>query len=358
MILLSAVEIFVATFPVGPQMAAVLDWINNITLWFFVVEVTLRIWAAPEQSPRFRGVCGRLRYCLTFYGFIDFISTYPFLIQFFVPLPIGILKVLRTARMIRILRITRYAKSFNLLTNSIREKRNELIVSTQFLLIITFILSLMLHFYEHDAQPEAYGNGFSSAIWAFAQYIGGFNFISREYGATAPYQSFYVVKEELAENQSEFNTDLEQLMNRPGAWSFTMLAASGANEPEYPTQVHLGFGAAKGDETLDAPSVMVSDKERAAALRDELTATLRDSLQLSTDSGRYHSTAAANLWSRRLDVPADSNHVVVRIAWSAMLWSGNRLLLAKTIADTINRVVLERPTPSDPTLTVKAISFD
>lgn len=172
MILLSSVEIFVSTMPVGAQVMRVLDIINEVTLWFFIIEVTLRIWAAPEQNPRFSGLRGRLRYCLTFYGFIDFVSTYPFIIQYFCPLPLGALRILRTARIIRVFRITRYASSFNLLSDSIKEKRNELLVSMQFLVIITLILSIMMYVYEHDAQPEVYHNGFKSVVWAFAQYIG------------------------------------------------------------------------------------------------------------------------------------------------------------------------------------------
>lgn len=172
MILLSSVEIFMATFPWPDSIGRILDIINTVTLWFFIVEVTLRIWAAPEQSPRFKGWKGRVRYCLSGYGFIDFISTYPFLIQYFIPMPVAWLRILRVARVIRIFRITRYAKSFNLLFDSIREKRGELLVSMQFLLIVTFILSLILYFHEHEAQPDVYDNGFVSVIWAFAQYIG------------------------------------------------------------------------------------------------------------------------------------------------------------------------------------------
>lgn len=81
-------------------------------------------------------------------------------------------KALRTARVVRTLRIGRYTKSFNLLTDAIREKRHELIVAMQFLVVITFILSLVLFFAEHDAQPDVYDNGAVSVLWAFAQYIG------------------------------------------------------------------------------------------------------------------------------------------------------------------------------------------
>jgi voltage-gated potassium channel len=172
MIVLSSVEIFLSTMKVGAQMHRILNFVNEFTLWFFVVEVTLRIWAAPEQSEKYKGFKGRIKYCFTFYGFIDFISTYPFLVQYFVPLPISALKVLRTARIIRVFRITRYASSFNLLSDSIKEKKNELIVSMQFLVIVTFILSIILYVYEHDAQPDVYDDGLQSVIWSFAQYIG------------------------------------------------------------------------------------------------------------------------------------------------------------------------------------------
>lgn len=81
-------------------------------------------------------------------------------------------KLLRMARVVRTMRIGRYSKSFSLLSNAIREKRRELIVSMQFLVVITLILSLILFFAEHEAQPGVYKNGFISVVWAFAQYIG------------------------------------------------------------------------------------------------------------------------------------------------------------------------------------------
>ena len=45
-------------------------------------------------------------------------------------------------------------------------------VSLQFLAIVTLILSFILFFVEHNAQPDVYDNGWKSVVWAFAQYIG------------------------------------------------------------------------------------------------------------------------------------------------------------------------------------------
>ncbi len=81
MILLSSVEIFVSTMPVGAQVMRVLDIINEVTLWFFIIEVTLRIWLLRAES-RFSGLRGG---CATadILRVIDFVSTYPFIIQYF-----------------------------------------------------------------------------------------------------------------------------------------------------------------------------------------------------------------------------------------------------------------------------------
>ena len=172
MILLSAVEIFLSTFDFPSPIRKALDAVNIITLLFFTVEVSLRIWVAPLVNPKWKGWKGRLRYCLSFHGLIDILSTYPFYIQWLIPLPTSSLKILRTVRVVRIFRLSRYSKSFSLLASVMREKKRELLVAVQFLTIITLILSLILFFAEHQAQPEVYKNGFISVIWAFAQYIG------------------------------------------------------------------------------------------------------------------------------------------------------------------------------------------
>lgn len=530
MILLSSVEIFLATFNWPPKITRMLDIINDITLWFFVVEVTLRIWAAPEQSPKYKGFAGRVRYCCTFYGLIDFVSTYPFLIQYFIPLPVAGLRVLRVARIIRIFRITRYAKAFNLLSDSIREKRRELIVSMQFLIIVTFILSLILFYYEHEAQPDVYDNGFVSVVWAFAQYIGdpgefadtppltgigkviacivgvlgiaivavpagilgagftetieraarkneieenvskllhcfqrkldrptgfqvcppfqtipniqarqrlgdnevveaanaspnfrlinlastipfsqnpsdrlaieyftcnrpyglcvdrnspftviatsscvdacsgffayylamigGFNYVSREVGRAAPYQSFYSFKDRPTEpGFEEFMADIERLTSRPGAWTLTALAASGANEPEYPTQIHFGTGAPKGSEVIGD---LINDKAAFQKFFETISTELERHEDIKCDLGRYHNTSMPGLFLRQLkrDGGGAKNDFVMRVAWSVMLWSPRRLEVARKIAQAINRYILHLPdNPEVKDLTVKDFGY-
>lgn len=172
MIVLSTVEIYVSSLDIGPVMRNIAKYVDVIVTEFFTIEVTLRIWIAPELDPKWSGFKGRIKYCLSFYGLIDFLSTYPFYINAFLPLPYHALRVFRVFRVIRVLRLTRYSSSFSLLSLAIREKRHVLSVSMQFLLIVTVILSLLLFYCEHNAQPEVFGNAVNTTVWSLVKYVG------------------------------------------------------------------------------------------------------------------------------------------------------------------------------------------
>ena len=169
LIVISTLSVFISTFNVSPLCEKVLSVIDIVTVIAFTIEVTLRIWVADMLDEKYKGFWGRVRYCFTFYGLIDVLSTYTFYVSLFLPLPYLVLKALRV---VRLLRVFRYMHSFRLLKKAMSSKADEMWVSLQFLVIVTLMLSFVLFFYEHNAQPEVYDNGFTSVVWAFAQYIG------------------------------------------------------------------------------------------------------------------------------------------------------------------------------------------
>ena len=169
LILVSTLSVFISTFEISAGCQKVLNVIDIITVITFTIEVSLRIWAADELDPNYKGFWGRVRYCLSFYGLIDILSTYTYYVSLFIPLPYAILKSLRV---LRLLRVFRYMKSFKLLQKAITSKSQEMFVSLQFLVVVTVMLSFVLFFYEHAAQPDVYDNGLRSVVWAFAQYVG------------------------------------------------------------------------------------------------------------------------------------------------------------------------------------------
>lgn len=170
LIVLSTLEVFLSTFDgIVTRYDMWLRLVDYLTTAVFTIEVSLRIWCADLIDPKYKGLRGRLRYCFSFYGLIDILSTYPFYVSLFFPLPYTALK---TLRILRLLRVFRYIKAFDVLSRAVKSKRQELIVSLEFLTIITLLLSFVLYFVEHEAQPEVYENGWTSVVWAFAQYIG------------------------------------------------------------------------------------------------------------------------------------------------------------------------------------------
>lgn len=170
LIIISTVEVFLSTFDsISLRYGGWLRAIDIFTTAVFTIEVSLRIWCADLLDAKYKGFWGRVRYCLSFYGFIDIVSTYSFYLALLFPVPYAALKVLRV---FRLLRVFRYMKSFRLLGDAFRSKSHELWISLQFLCIVTLILSFLLFFVEHQAQPEVYDNGWRSVVWAFMQYIG------------------------------------------------------------------------------------------------------------------------------------------------------------------------------------------
>ena len=170
LIVISTVEVFLSTYDgIVEKYSKWLHFVDYFTTIFFTIEVTLRIWCADLRDEKYKGFWGRVKYCFSFYGMIDILSTYPFYLNFFVKIPYTALKALRIARL---LRIFRYMKAFSILKRAIIAKKQEMVVSLQFLCIVTLILSFILFFVEHEVQPEVYNNGWKSVVWAFAQYIG------------------------------------------------------------------------------------------------------------------------------------------------------------------------------------------
>ena len=509
LIILSTLGVFVATFNVSPTCELVLHIIDIVTVIAFTIEVTLRIWVADELDARYKGFWGRAKYCFTFYGLIDVLSTYSFYVALFFPLPYAVLKSLRV---LRLLRVFRYMRSFRLLQKALLSKSKEMVISLQFLVVVTLMLSFVLYFYEHAAQPEVYDNGMKSVVWAFAQYIGdpggfadtppitgvgriiacvigvmgialfavpagligsgfseameaelhkevvnenieklknaferkldrltgfqivpqhisicdmqarlamkvddifdavegsgvfrlinlavtqtieehpqdklavehflknrsygccidrgskvtivsptsfidaamgnfsyylaligGFNYISRECGEMRPYKSYYIFPDRSTheENLEEYMSDLEQLTARDSAWTCTILAASGALEPAYPTHFHFSAGGAKGVETFEEEGLVVKDMDAYRKFYQEISAKLSAEFGLDSDHQRYHAATSPNLFARKYrEGFGAQNNIICRIAWSACLWDMRRIAMAKTMADVLNK---------------------
>ena len=527
LIILSTLEVFLSTYDgIVEKYGMWLKIVDYFTTAFFTIEVSLRIWCADLIDDKYKGFWGRVRYCFSFYGLIDILSTYPFYLHFFMPMPYVALKALRIARL---LRIFRYMKAFNVLSRAMKAKKDEMVVSLQFLVIVTLLLSFILFFVEHEAQPEVYGNGWTSVLWAFAQYIGdpggfadtppitvtgrviaciigvlgiaifavpagligsafsevmekderkeksegwaeklhdaferkldritrfyvtpkfvsiaeiqariglkpdeiydavsnsdefrlvnmavtrtmeeqaedklavehyvinrpygccinrhskitimnavacvdpvtgwasyylaklgGFNYISREIGVARPFKSFYINSgEETVPYLKEYMDDLRTLAPDKDSWIITIMAASGAQEPTLPTQIHFTCGVKKGDETYDDPNITVNDIPLYDSLWKNIAKALKEQFDFETDNQRYYDNASPKVYVRNWTY--HPNACGLRLAWSVMCWDTRSLQVLQTIAEQINQTINHTSNPEDPEFKTRDIGYN
>ena len=199
------------------------------------------------------------------------------------------------------------------------------------------------------------------AIGYYAYYlakIGGFNLVSRELGVSRPYRSFY--------NQTyngdvpglnDYMNDLNSVTKDADSWVITLLPSSGANEPEFPTQLHIGYGGKKGDETFDGNDLFVKDIDKAEKLFSKLEATMDSDYNIKTDRQRYHDTSSPGIFMRKLDNAAQVNGFVLRIAWSVFLWNARKIEIAQTVAQVLKQEIEGLDLPECPDLKIKDIGY-
>ena len=123
LIIISTLSLFIATFEISPLCEKVLQIIDCVTVATFTIEVSLRIWAADLIDEKYKGFWGRVRYCFSFYGLVDILSTYTFYLSLFIP---GLnYQLLKSLRVLRLLRIFRYMRSFRMVQQALSSKSKE-----------------------------------------------------------------------------------------------------------------------------------------------------------------------------------------------------------------------------------------
>lgn len=140
--------------------------IEIVTVVIFTAEYILRLWTAAEKYTDMPAWKAAIRFIFSFYGIIDLLTFLPFYIPFMFPMGIVAFRILRVFRIFRLFRINAQYDAFNVITNVLYEKKNQLISSMCLILILMVASSLGMYGLEHDAQPDAYRNAFSGIWWS------------------------------------------------------------------------------------------------------------------------------------------------------------------------------------------------
>lgn len=157
LIILSLVAFAVETVPtIDPALRKFLSWFEIFTVIIFTIEYFARIYISRP----------RLKYIFSFFGIIDLVSILPFYLAS--GLDLRTVRALRLLRLFRILKLARYSSAMRRYHRAFTIAKEELILFGAAAVIILFLASVGIYYFENPAQPENFSSVFSSMWWAMA----------------------------------------------------------------------------------------------------------------------------------------------------------------------------------------------
>lgn len=164
-ITLNAIAIVLHTVPdYNRQYARLFADFELFSVLFFTVEYGLRVWVCVENDRYRHPVWGRLRYVLSARALIDFLAIVPFYVTLFAT-DLAIVRILRLFRIFRLFRISRYDRAGRMIRQVVNDRKEELILSTAFVIFMLIIVSSVMYYVEHPAQPDKFSSIPATMWW-------------------------------------------------------------------------------------------------------------------------------------------------------------------------------------------------
>jgi voltage-gated potassium channel len=155
LILLSLVSFSLDTLPnINYNTRVFLDYFEVISIVIFTIEFLLRIYVSKKP----------LSYIFSFYGIIDILAILPFYLNRV--LDLRFLRAFRIFRIFRALKLLRYNKALNRFRIAFKIVKEEVTLFFIVTLVLIFITSAGIYFFENEAQPEVFKSVFHSAWWS------------------------------------------------------------------------------------------------------------------------------------------------------------------------------------------------
>lgn len=155
LILVSLISFCIETLP---------DLSDQARFWLYVVEVITVSLFTIEYGLRILVADNRLRFVTSFYGLIDFIAILPFYVA--TGIDLRTVRVLRIFRVFRIFKFLRYTKAIERFKDAFRELKEELVLFVIATVLMVFLSSVGIYYFEGESQPETFGSVFHCMWWA------------------------------------------------------------------------------------------------------------------------------------------------------------------------------------------------
>lgn len=154
-ILISLIAISIETLPNNSsELNSILSIIETITILLFTIEYILRIFVADKP----------IRFILSFYGIVDFLAVLPFYVN--TGIDLRSIRIFRFFRLFQLLKLIRYNNAIQRFINAFTLIKSELTLFVFASLMLLFLSSLGIFYFENSVQPEIFKSVFHSLWWS------------------------------------------------------------------------------------------------------------------------------------------------------------------------------------------------
>lgn len=155
LIALSMLSIAIETLPglsAGTRQA--LRWFEIFSVAVFTIEYVLRIMVAERK----------LKFIFSFFGIVDLLAIVPFYLQ--TGLDLRALRGFRLLRLFRLFKVVRYSRAAQRYHRAFVLGREELVLFGVTSLIVLYLASIGIYYFEYPVQPDVFSSVFHSLWWA------------------------------------------------------------------------------------------------------------------------------------------------------------------------------------------------
>ena len=155
LIFLSLVSFSLDTLPnLSEEFLQFLDAFEVFSIIIFSIEYLLRIYVSKKP----------LKYIFSFYGLIDLVAILPFYLSGV--LDLRFLRAFRVLRVFRVIKLIKYSDALKRFSKAFTIVKEEIILFFIITIVLIFITSAGIYYFEHEAQPEVFKSVFHSAWWS------------------------------------------------------------------------------------------------------------------------------------------------------------------------------------------------
>ena len=155
LIVVSLISFSIETLPNNSEhVQNALFVIELVCVILFTLEYVLRILVADRP----------LKFIFSFYGIIDLLAFLPFYLT--IGLDLRSVRAFRFLRLFRGLKLLRYSKATKRFRKAFLVAKEEIVIFSLMTLILLFVASVGIYYFENEAQPEKFSSVFDSLWWS------------------------------------------------------------------------------------------------------------------------------------------------------------------------------------------------